>query len=93
MKKLKLPNPMVLVVGGLGAFWIADIINPGFNPIGVMVLMLIPILIFEFLYPQPELEEILEQVHYRRHETPEPETLTAGELVENEDEEKEKSTE
>lgn len=83
---------MVLVVGGLGSFWIADIINPGFNPIGVMVLMLIPILIFEYLYPQPELEEILEQVHYRRYENPEPEILTSGELVENEDE-KGKSTE
>ena len=83
---------MVLVVGSLGSFWIADIINPGFNPIGVMVLMLIPILIFEYLYPQPELEEILEQVHYRRYENPEPEILTSGELVENEDE-KGKSTE
>jgi len=82
MKKIKLPNPIVMVVGGLGAFWIADIINPGFNPIGIMVFMLIPIIIFEMLYPEPELEQILEQVHYRRHEAPEP---TSGELLENEE--------
>jgi len=61
MKKIKLPNPVILVVGSMGAFWIADIVNPGFNPIGVMILFLIPVLIAEFLYPQPELEQLLEQ--------------------------------
>ena len=61
MKKIKLPNPLILVVGSMGAFWIADIVNPGFNPVGVMILFLIPVLIIDFLYPQPELEQILEQ--------------------------------
>jgi hypothetical protein len=65
MKKIKLPNPTVIFLGGLGAFWLASFINPGFNPIGVMVLMFIPILIFEFLYPQPELEQLVEQLHYQ----------------------------
>lgn len=86
MKKIKLPNPIVIVMGGLGAFWIADIINPGFNPIGVMLFILVPILIFEFLYPQPEIEEILAQVHYRRFEEPEPVTPKSGELLGSEDE-------
>ena len=61
MKKIKLPNPLILVVGSMGAFWIADIVNPGFNPVGVMILFLIPVLVIDFLYPQPELEQILEQ--------------------------------
>jgi len=61
MKKIKLPNPIVLVVGSIGAFWIADIINPGFNPVGVMILFLIPVLVADFLYPQQELEQLWEE--------------------------------
>lgn len=80
--KIKLPSPPIIVIGSLGAFWIADIINPGFNPIGVMVFMLVPILVFEMMYPQPEIEEIIAQAHYRRHETaPETVTLADGELL------------
>jgi hypothetical protein len=60
MKKIKLPNPTVMIFGGLGSFWIADIVHPSFNPIGVMVLLLIPVLIIEFLYPKQDLEEKFE---------------------------------
>ena len=81
MKKIKLPNPIVIVFGGLGAFWIADIIHPGFNPIGVMVLMLIPVLIIELLYPQPELEQLIEQAHYESLQK----ATTSGELVDEEE--------
>jgi hypothetical protein len=68
MKKIKLPNPTVMIFGGLGAFWLANTINPAFNPIGVMVLMFIPVLIIELLYPQPELEQLVEQLHYHSME-------------------------
>lgn len=61
MKKIKLPNPIILVAGAIGSFWIADIINPGFNPVGIMILLLVPVLIIELLYPQPEIEQLLEQ--------------------------------
>jgi len=84
MKKIKRPNPAVMVVGGLGAFWIADIINPGFNPIGVMILLLIPILIVEFLFPQPELETIVEEAKAQAlNVTTEEEVLAPGELVDD----------
>ena len=73
-----------MVVGGLGAFWIADIINPGFNPIGVMILLLIPILIVEFLFPQPELETIVEEAKAQAlNVTTEEEVLAPGELVDD----------
>jgi len=92
--KIKLPNPIVMVIGGLGSFWIADIINPGFNPIAVMIFMLIPILIFEFLYPQTELEQLIEQAHYHALTNPdEEEESKEGELLENEDENEEVATE
>ncbi len=47
-------------MGSLGAFWLADMANPGFNPIGIMILLLIPIFLFELLYPDPELEKLFE---------------------------------
>ncbi len=81
MKKIKLPNPTILVAGGLGAFWIADIINPGFNPIGVMLFMLIPVLVAEILYPQPELEQLLEHSHYHALKNPDEEVSKEGELL------------
>ncbi len=92
MKKIRLPNPAILVAGGLGAFWIADIINPGFNPIGVMLFMLIPVLIAEILYPQPELEQLLEQAHYHALKNPDEEVSKEGELLTEVEEEKEEET-
>lgn len=86
MIKIKLPNPIVLVGGSMGAFWIADIINPGFNPIGVMILFLIPVLLAEFLYPQPELEQILEQSLQTPVEEPENDEPVSGDLVDEEPE-------
>lgn len=86
MKKIKLPNPIVVVLGSVGAFWIADIINPGFNPVGVMLFMLIPVLIFEFLYPQPELEQLIEQAHYHAIENPDQEESVSGDLLDDEEE-------
>jgi len=86
MKKIRLPNPIVLATGAIGAFWIADIINPGFNPIGVMIFMLIPIIVFDFLYPQPELGQLIEQAHYHALTNPEEVETKTGEIVEEKDE-------
>jgi len=91
MKKIKLPNPVILVVGSMGAFWIADIVNPGFNPIGVMILFLIPVLIAEFLYPQPELEQLLEQqlemkTKAESDDEPVAEEVISGDLLDEEPE-------
>jgi len=93
MKMIKLPNPIMMVIGALGAFWIADIINPGFNPIGVMLFMLIPILIFEFLYPQEELEQIVEQAHYHAIENPDQESPVSGDLVDDDEDDMETAPE
>ncbi len=57
MKIIRLPNPVVMIFGSLAAFSIAGIIHPSFNPIGIMILLFIPVLIVELLYPQKELEE------------------------------------
>ncbi len=65
MNKIKLPNPVVIFLAAIAAFWIADIMNPGFNPIGVMILMLIPVIIVEILYPQPALESLIEQEQHK----------------------------
>lgn len=59
MKKIKLPSSKTLLIGSLGAFWLADKVNPGFNSVGILLLLLIPVLLFELLYPDSELDKIL----------------------------------
>ena len=61
MKKIKLPHPMKLAIASISAFWIANIIHSAFNPIGVMVLLLIPILVFDLFYPQQD--KLIKQVY------------------------------
>lgn len=75
MKKIRLPNPAIVIFGGFSAFWIADMINPAFNPIGVMVLMLVPILIIEMLYPQTDLEDLVTQARQEIEKQAEEETV------------------
>jgi hypothetical protein len=77
MKKITLPNPVIMIFGGLAAFWVADIIHPGFNPIGVMILLLIPLLIVEILFPKEGLKEQIEQMH----QTPQSKEPVSGEIV------------
>ena len=60
MKKIKLPSTTVLILASLGAFWLASRMNPGFNPVGIMILLLIPVFLVNFLYPQNEMEELFE---------------------------------
>ena len=84
MKKIKLPNPTIMIFGSMGAFWIADIVNPGFNPVGVMILLLIPVLIFEILYPQSEFEQLIERPQPVPIEDPVPEEPVAAEMAEEE---------
>ncbi|MGZ4979121.1 MAG: hypothetical protein ACXV8O_18415 [Methylobacter sp.] len=51
MKIVKMPTPMRMVWGSLVAYWLADIINPGFVAIAVMIALFVPILINEYLFP------------------------------------------
>jgi len=76
MKKIKLPSPIVMIFASIGAFWLANMVNPGFNPVGIMILLLIPVLIVEFLYPQPALEQLVKQSLAASVEKPEAEEVT-----------------
>lgn len=49
-----LPRPLRLAWGSLGAWWLAHVLNPGFNPIAVMLLLLIPILVKELYFTRPK---------------------------------------
>lgn len=51
MEFVKLPRPMRWFWGSLGAYWVADIINPGFFSVAIMALLMIPILIADIYYP------------------------------------------
>jgi len=63
MKKIKLPSITILIIASLAAFWLADIVNPSFNFIGMGILLLIPVFMIDFLYPRSDLEKILEQLN------------------------------
>ncbi len=62
MKKIKLPSTTILIVASLAAFWLASIVNPSFNPIGIGILLLIPVFMIDFLYPRSNMEKLLKQI-------------------------------
>lgn len=47
--------------------------------------MFIPILIIELLYPQPELEQLVEQLHYHSIEKQNKEAATSDVSIDNEE--------
>lgn len=59
MKKIKFPSTTVLFFAGLGSFGIADIANPSFIAIGIIIFSLIPVLIIDLLYSEPEIDKLL----------------------------------
>jgi len=49
--EIKLPGPMRMVWGALAAYYLRDIIHPAFTFIAVMILMMLPVLIANKLFP------------------------------------------
>ncbi len=54
MELIKLPTPMRVIWGSLAAWWLAQIINPGFNAVAVMLLFMIPVLANELYLVLPK---------------------------------------
>lgn len=54
MELITLPRPIRIIWGSIGAWWLAHVLNPGFNPIAIMLLLLIPILVKELYFTQQE---------------------------------------
>jgi hypothetical protein len=52
MTKIKLPNPVTFIIASACCFWISAIINPAFDPIGVLMLFLCLVVLIELMYPQ-----------------------------------------
>lgn len=52
MNKIKKPHSLLIAFAGLTAIWVADIINHGFSSIGIMILLFIPILYLDHIFPQ-----------------------------------------
>jgi len=48
---VKLPGPMRMIWGALAAYYLRDIIHPAFTFIALMILMMLPILIADKLFP------------------------------------------
>lgn len=57
MEQIKQPGMMRIALGSPAAWWVANIIHPGFHAIAVMLLMMIPLIMLEFYFsfsPKPE---------------------------------------
>lgn len=55
MEIISMPRPMRWIWGSLGAYWLADMINPGFFSIALMALLMVPVLILDMYFPpEPE---------------------------------------
>ncbi len=51
MEIISMPRPMRWIWGSLGAYWLADMINPGFFSIALMALLMVPVLILDMYFP------------------------------------------
>jgi hypothetical protein len=81
MKKIKLPSLTTMLLGSLGAFWLANRMHLSFNLIGIMILLLVPIIVFETLYPQNEMDDLFEPAPIVPIEEDVIEDIPMGELV------------
>lgn len=63
MEIISMPRPMRWVWGSLGAYWLADMINPGFFSIAIMALLMIPVLILDLYYPPQAEAEVNSAEH------------------------------
>ncbi len=72
MELTKIPGPMRIIWASIGSWWLANIINPGFHAIAIMMLFLIPVLIVElyFSFPQKQTQPATPD---SRAQLPEPE--------------------
>ncbi len=54
MELTKIPGPMRVIWGSIGAWWVGQQINPGFFSIALLMLCLIPVLVFELYFYEPK---------------------------------------
>lgn len=70
MEIISMPRPMRWIWGSLGAYWLADIINPGFFSVAIMALLMIPVLVLDLYYP-PEAEASKPDANLTQENSPE----------------------
>ena len=73
---IKLPSFTLLILASFGAFWLAGQINIGFNAVGVMILLFIPLFITLYLFPKDEFAELFETPLKKPEKD-----ITSGQLV------------
>ncbi len=54
MEMTKIPGPMRVIWGSIGAWWVGHLLNPGFISIAILMLCLVPVLIFELYFYEPK---------------------------------------
>jgi hypothetical protein len=54
MELTKIPGPMRIIWGSIGAWWVGQLLNPGFFSVAILMACLIPIVIFELYFYEPK---------------------------------------
>ncbi len=54
MELTKIPGPMRVIWGSIGAWWVGHLLNPGFISIAILMLCLFPVLVFELYFYEPK---------------------------------------
>lgn len=59
MEIIKMPRPIRWIWASFGAYWLSNIIHPGFFSVAIMALLMIPIIIADVFFPPllPALEK------------------------------------
>jgi len=72
LKIVKPPSPMCLLCGGALAYWLADIINPAFVAIAIMIVLIIPIFITDYFSDQLVEVDTNQQLNRSNHSPHQP---------------------
>lgn len=70
MEIITMPRPMRWIWASLGAYWLANIIHPGFVSIAIMALLMIPVLIADLMFP-PRIHEKDSEIKSEEEASPE----------------------
>jgi len=50
METIKIPGPLRITWGSLGSWYLAHLINPGFNGVAILLICLIPVVTIEIYF-------------------------------------------
>lgn len=72
MKLVKVPSSMRLLCGAALAYWLAGTINPAFVAIAVMIVLFIPVFLWDYCFEKNDMPKTVKQPDRLTHQPIEP---------------------